>query len=131
MKRSISRALVVIPVLALLVGVSGPVAAAPEGTITWGVHITLASRWLDPAETEGIITPFMVLYALHDAPSQGGWLASEKGLYVAYALTHRRRPRESGQALTARSRGTGSSLIASVSPAATKASSAAETKAQR
>jgi hypothetical protein len=35
--------------------------------MTWGVHITLASRWLDPAETEGIITPFMVLYALHDA----------------------------------------------------------------
>ena len=43
-----------------------PAAAAPEGTMTWGVHITLASRWLDPAETEGIITPFMVLYALHD-----------------------------------------------------------------
>src|SRR5262249_51887519 len=42
-------------------------AAAPEGTMTWGVHITLASRWLDPAETEGIITPFMVLYGLHDA----------------------------------------------------------------
>ena len=35
--------------------------------MTWGVHITLASRWLDPAETEGIITPFMVLYGLHDA----------------------------------------------------------------
>src|SRR5438477_11328799 len=35
-----------------------PAAAAPEGTMTWGVHITLASRWLDPAETEGIITPF-------------------------------------------------------------------------
>src|SRR6185436_8353706 len=44
-----------------------PAAAAPEGTMTWGVHNTLASRWLDPAETEGIITPFMVLYALHDA----------------------------------------------------------------
>src|SRR5438046_5180137 len=41
--------------------------AAPEGSMTWGVHITLASRWLDPTETEGIITPFMVLYALHDA----------------------------------------------------------------
>jgi peptide/nickel transport system substrate-binding protein len=51
----------------LLFGLAGPVAAAPEGTMTWGVHITLASRWLDPAETEGIITPFMVLYALHDA----------------------------------------------------------------
>jgi len=52
------------------------VTAAPEGTVTWGVHITLASRWLDPAETEGIITPFMVLYALHDAlvkPMPAGW----------------------------------------------------------
>src|SRR2546422_10064762 len=58
------------PVLApppLLLGIAAPALAAPEGTMTWGVHITLASRWLDPAETEGIITPFMVLYALHDA----------------------------------------------------------------
>ena len=39
--------------------------AGPEGTMTWGVHVSLAARWLDPAETEGIITPFMVLYALH------------------------------------------------------------------
>ena len=60
----------VAPVLlgVLLLGAAArPAAAAPEGTMTWGVHITLASRWLDPAETEGIITPFMVLYALHDA----------------------------------------------------------------
>ena len=28
-----------------------PAAAAPKGTMTWGVHITLPSRWLDPAET--------------------------------------------------------------------------------
>ena len=42
-------------------------ADAPVGTMTWGVHVTLASRWLDPAEAEGINTPFMVLYALHDA----------------------------------------------------------------
>ena len=51
----------------LILGVAQPATAAPEGTMTWGVHITLASRWLDPAETEGIITPFMVLYGLHDA----------------------------------------------------------------
>src|SRR5207248_7940681 len=46
-----------------------------EGTMTWGVHITLAPRWLDPGEVEGIATPFMVLYALHDAlvkPMPGG-----------------------------------------------------------
>jgi peptide/nickel transport system substrate-binding protein len=54
-------------VIAQVVTAPVPAAAAPEGTMTWGVHITLASRWLDPAETEGIITPFMVLYALHDA----------------------------------------------------------------
>jgi peptide/nickel transport system substrate-binding protein len=54
-------------VLLLLAHAAPPALAAPEGTMTWGVHITLASRWLDPAETEGIITPFMVLYALHDA----------------------------------------------------------------
>jgi peptide/nickel transport system substrate-binding protein len=44
-----------------------PAAAAPEGQMTWGVHISLAPTWFDPAETLGIITPFMVMYALHDA----------------------------------------------------------------
>jgi peptide/nickel transport system substrate-binding protein len=62
-----------IPVLAL--AAVRQASAAPEGTMTWGVHITLASRWLDPAETEGIITPFIVLYGVHDAmvkPMPGG-----------------------------------------------------------
>ena len=35
--------------------------------MTWGVHVTLATRWLDPSDTEAFITPFMVLYAIHDA----------------------------------------------------------------
>src|SRR3989442_2331441 len=39
----------------------------PAGTLTWGVHVTLAARWLDPSDTEAFITPFMVLYAIHDA----------------------------------------------------------------
>jgi len=42
-------------------------AAGPEGQVTWAVHVSLAPTWFDPAETAGIITPFMVLYALHDA----------------------------------------------------------------
>jgi peptide/nickel transport system substrate-binding protein len=41
-------------------------AAEPEGQLTWGIHVSLAPTWFDPAETPGIITPFMVLYALHD-----------------------------------------------------------------
>ena len=42
-------------------------AAAPQGQLTWAVHVSLAPTWFDPAETPGIITPFMELYALHDA----------------------------------------------------------------
>src|SRR5262245_51552011 len=73
-------------------------AAAPEGTLTWGVHVTLAARWLDPSDTEAFITPFMVLYALHDAlvkPMPGGdntpslaesWTASKDGLTYEFVL---------------------------------------------
>src|SRR3989475_10448252 len=76
MRRSIIRLGIASMTWLVLFGVSRPAAAAPEGTVTWGVHITLASRWLDPAETEGIITPFMFLYAIHDAvvkPMPAGW----------------------------------------------------------
>src|ERR671925_193930 len=66
MRGSVARLVVALATVTLL-GRPCPAAAAPDGTMTWGVHITLASRWLDPAETEGIITPFMVMYALHDA----------------------------------------------------------------
>ena len=42
-------------------------AAAPAGQLTWALHVTVPPTWFDPAETQGLITPFMVLYALHDA----------------------------------------------------------------
>jgi peptide/nickel transport system substrate-binding protein len=82
----------------LLLALSGSAVAAPEGTLTWGLHVTLASRWLDPAETEGIITPFMVLYALHDAlvkPMPAGintpslaesWTQSKDGLTYEFVI---------------------------------------------
>src|SRR5881296_4756420 len=54
-------------VLSALLAVVPVAAAAPEGQLTWGVHISLAPTWFDPAETLGIITPFMVMYAMHDA----------------------------------------------------------------
>jgi peptide/nickel transport system substrate-binding protein len=67
MRSCTSRVVIAFVALVLSFGGAGSAAAAPEGTMTWGVHITLASRWLDPGEAEGIATPFMVLYALHDA----------------------------------------------------------------
>ena len=53
-------------------------AVEPAGQLTWGIHVSLAPVWFDPAETPGLITPFMVLYALHDAmvkPMPSGPLA--------------------------------------------------------
>jgi ABC-type dipeptide transport system, periplasmic component len=41
-------------------------ARAAEGQLVYASHISLAPAWFDPAETSGIVTPFMLLYALHD-----------------------------------------------------------------
>jgi peptide/nickel transport system substrate-binding protein len=77
---------------------AAPGAAAPEGQMTWGVHISLAPTWFDPAEKPGIGTPFMVLYALHDAlvkPMPGNamssslaesWSVSKDGLVYEFVL---------------------------------------------
>jgi peptide/nickel transport system substrate-binding protein len=54
-------------VVGLLLLTIGRTASAPEGELTWAVHVSLAPTWFDPAETPGVIVPFMVLYALHDA----------------------------------------------------------------
>src|SRR5215510_16557327 len=73
-------------------------ASAPEGQLTWGAHISLAPTWFDLAETSGIITPFMVIYALHDAvlkPMPGNpmapslaesWSTSADGLVYEFVL---------------------------------------------
>jgi len=77
---------------------SGPALASPEGQMTWGVHVSIAPTWFDPAETPGIITPYMFLYALHDAmlkPMPGNpmapslaesWSASKDGLTYDFVL---------------------------------------------
>src|SRR5207245_6584897 len=72
--------------------------AAPEGQVTYAFHVTLAPRWLDPGETESAITPFKVLYAIHDAlvkPMPTGqttpslaesWSASPDGTSYTFVL---------------------------------------------
>jgi peptide/nickel transport system substrate-binding protein len=39
----------------------------PEGEMRWALYVTLSPSWFDPGEVVGLITPFWVLYALHDA----------------------------------------------------------------
>src|SRR5262249_28709483 len=47
--------------------IARPAAAQPGGAMTFGVHVALATRWLDQADTDSEITPFMILCALHAA----------------------------------------------------------------
>lgn len=83
----------------LVVAASCPAkAAGPDGQLTWAATISLAPTWLDPAEAAGIITPYMVYYALHDAvvkampgepfaPSLAeSWSLSEDGLIYEFVL---------------------------------------------
>jgi len=72
--------------------------AASQSQLTWGVHVSLAPTWFEPAEVSGIITAFMVLYALHDAmvkpmPGQSAapslaeaWTVSADGLSYDFVL---------------------------------------------
>jgi len=85
-------------VLATLLGPGAAGAVPPDGTMALGLHVTLVSRWLDPGETEALITPFMVLYALHDAlvkPMPGNimtpslaesWTVSKDGLTYEFVI---------------------------------------------
>jgi len=57
----------ILPLVLLLMFSATPASAEPAGTMTFAVHVTLATRWLDPAEADAEITPFMIFYALHDA----------------------------------------------------------------
>jgi peptide/nickel transport system substrate-binding protein len=62
------RDVLAVAALGLAAGVPRPgFAAAPDGQLTWALHVSLAPLWFDPADTQALITPFMALYALDDA----------------------------------------------------------------
>jgi peptide/nickel transport system substrate-binding protein len=70
----------------------------PSGQMTWAVHVTIAPTWFDPAEAPGVITPYMFMYAIHDAlikPMPGDpnfpslatqWSSSPDGLTYDFEL---------------------------------------------
>src|SRR5712691_2108865 len=72
--------------------------AAPEGTLTFAMHFSPVTRWLDPAEGESTITPYLLLYALHDGllkpmPGSGSapslaesWSMAKDGLSAEFTL---------------------------------------------
>ena len=67
-------------------------AAAPQGKLTWAMHVSVPPTWFDPADTQALISPYMIMYALHDGMVKGmpgssqapslaeSWQASEDGM---------------------------------------------------
>jgi peptide/nickel transport system substrate-binding protein len=63
-----NAAIVLIPLLVVvLLATPAAFAQAPDGQVTIAFDTTIAPTFLDPAETPGIGTPFVFLYAMHDA----------------------------------------------------------------
>jgi peptide/nickel transport system substrate-binding protein len=70
----------------------------PAGELVYAMHVTIPPAWFDPAENGGLITPFAVLYALHDGvvrPMPGAkignslaesWTESADGLVYEFKL---------------------------------------------
>ena len=84
-------------VVALVVSPAGAGWGA-EGTMTWGVHVSLTPAFFDPADATGTALPLMVYYAVHDGlvrplPGQRmgaalaqSWEASRDGLTYDFTL---------------------------------------------
>jgi peptide/nickel transport system substrate-binding protein len=95
-------------------------ASGPEGQMTWAVPFALAPTFFEPAEASGLIAPFIMYYALHDAlvkpmPGQAiapgvaeSWSAAPDGLAYEFVLRknvrfpHRRPPHRRGREVLVR-----------------------------
>jgi peptide/nickel transport system substrate-binding protein len=95
---SLLLVLLLVAEIAVFAAASPARADAPAGQVTWAVPVSLPPAWFDPAEATGILIPFMVYYALHDAlakPMPGNamapslaesWSASPDGLTYEFVL---------------------------------------------
>jgi peptide/nickel transport system substrate-binding protein len=90
---------VLLPVVLIALGsVDVGAQGQPDGQLTIAFDVSIAPSFLEPAETPGIGTPFVFLYALHDAlvkPLPGNdmapslaesWRESEDGLAYEFKL---------------------------------------------
>jgi peptide/nickel transport system substrate-binding protein len=70
----------------------------PAGELNWAWHVTMAPAWFDPAKAPAQITPYLILYAVHDSlvralpgERQGNslaksWTESPDGLVYEFIL---------------------------------------------
>src|SRR5438128_6691977 len=101
LRRSIMSRTALVSFVFFVVGLSGGEVSAqsqPDSQLTIAFDASIATSFLDPAETPGIGTPFVFLYALHDAlikPLPGNdmapclaesWRESPDGLVYEFKL---------------------------------------------
>src|SRR5437667_96257 len=89
---------VLLAALAVAAAAAPALAAEPAGEVTVSFHVTLAPAWFDPSTAPPQITPFGVMYAIHDAlvrplPNQKmgaslaeSWTESRDGLVYEFKL---------------------------------------------
>src|SRR6185295_10845038 len=98
-RRVLVSALIVLGGLMLFVPQEAPAQAAPAGEVTVAWHVTIAPTWFDPSTAPPQITPFGILFAIHDAlvrplPGKGkmspslaeSWKESADGLVYEFKL---------------------------------------------
>ena len=67
MRHLLVRIALALCLLLIALGVEVAAQSQPDGQLTVAFDVSLAPSFLEPAETPGIGTPFVFLYALHDA----------------------------------------------------------------
>ena len=92
------RVWVIVGTLVALLGVHAAAQSTPAGQLIIAFDTSIAATYFDPAETAGVQTPFVFLYALHDAlvkPLPGNdmapclaqsWTESPDGLVYEFKL---------------------------------------------
>jgi peptide/nickel transport system substrate-binding protein len=54
-------------ILCLGWGADAVAQAKPDGEMRWALYVTVSPSWFDPGDAVGQLTPFWILYAMHDA----------------------------------------------------------------
>jgi peptide/nickel transport system substrate-binding protein len=98
--KSCYRVLLSIVMAVFLMGGTAQVGAQakPAGELHWAWHVTIAPSWFDPAKAPAQVSPFLLLYAIHDGlvralPGQRmgnslaeSWTESPDGLVYEFKL---------------------------------------------
>ena len=67
LRRRVAAVLLSLGIFAFATAASAAEGPAPKGRAVMAWHVTIAPAWFDPSSAPAQITPFGMLYAIHDA----------------------------------------------------------------